>query len=37
MAKTINSLKLPTLIIQEGGYNTKLLGKNAVAFLNGFI
>lgn len=37
MAKTINSLKLPTLIVQEGGYNTKLLGNNVVAFLNGFI
>jgi len=37
MAKTINSLKLPTLIVQEGGYNTKLLGDNVVAFLNGFI
>lgn len=36
MAKTINSLKLPTLIVQEGGYNTKLLGDNVVAFLNGF-
>jgi acetoin utilization deacetylase AcuC-like enzyme len=36
MAKTINSLKLPTLIIQEGGYNTDLLGKNVVAFLKGF-
>lgn len=37
MAKTINSLGLPTLIVQEGGYNTKLLGDNVVAFLNGFI
>jgi acetoin utilization deacetylase AcuC-like enzyme len=37
MAKTINSIKLPTLIVQEGGYNTKLLGDNVVAFLNGFI
>lgn len=36
MAKTINSLKLSTLIIQEGGYNTKLLGDNVVAFLKGF-
>ncbi len=36
MAKTINSLKLPTLIVQEGGYNTKLLGANVVAFINGF-
>lgn len=37
MAKTINALKLPTIIIQEGGYNTNLLGTNVVAFLNGFI
>ena len=37
MAKTIWALKLPTLIVQEGGYNTKLLGNNVVAFLNGFI
>lgn len=37
MAKTINSLDLPTLIVQEGGYNTKLLGDNVVSFLNGFI
>ncbi|MBI5127635.1 histone deacetylase family protein [Candidatus Roizmanbacteria bacterium] len=36
MAKTINSLRLPALIVQEGGYNTKLLGDNVVAFLNGF-
>lgn len=36
MAKTINSIKLPTLIVQEGGYNTKLLGDNVVAFLKGF-
>jgi acetoin utilization deacetylase AcuC-like enzyme len=36
MAKTINSLKLPVLIIQEGGYNTQSLGDNVVAFLNGF-
>ncbi len=36
MAKTINSLRLPILIVQEGGYNTKLLGNNVVAFLNGF-
>jgi acetoin utilization deacetylase AcuC-like enzyme len=36
MAETINQLKLPTVIVQEGGYNTELLGKNAVAFLDGF-
>lgn len=37
MAKTINSLNLPTLIVQEGGYNTSLLGDNVVSFLNGFV
>lgn len=36
MAGTINSLGLPTAIIQEGGYNTALLGANVVAFLRGF-
>lgn len=36
MARTINSLKIPTVIVQEGGYNTKLLGDNVVAFLKGF-
>lgn len=36
MAKTISSLNLPTAIIQEGGYNTELLGNNVVAFLKGF-
>lgn len=36
MAKSIRSLGLPTAIIQEGGYNTKLLGTNVVAFLDGF-
>lgn len=37
MARIINSLKLPTLIVQEGGYNTALLGDNVVAFLKSFI
>lgn len=36
MARTIADLQLPTVIIQEGGYNTDLLGKNVVAFLDGF-
>lgn len=36
MAKTIKRLNLPTVIIQEGDYNTKLLGKNVVAFLTGY-
>lgn len=36
MARSINQLKLPTVIVQEGGYNTSLLGKNIVSFLSGF-
>lgn len=36
MATSIRSMGLPTAIIQEGGYNTKLLGTNVVAFLAGF-
>jgi acetoin utilization deacetylase AcuC-like enzyme len=36
MAQTISQLNLPTAIIQEGGYNTDLLGENVVAFLKGF-
>lgn len=36
MAQTISQLDLPTVIVQEGGYNTDLLGTNVVAFLRGF-
>jgi acetoin utilization deacetylase AcuC-like enzyme len=36
MAQSIAALDLPTVIVQEGGYNTELLGRNVVAFLNGF-
>lgn len=36
MAQTINHLKLPTVIVMEGGYNTTKLGDNVVAFLEGF-
>lgn len=36
MANTINELQLPTVIVQEGGYNTELLGKNVATFLSGF-
>jgi len=36
MAQTILSLNLPTVIVQEGGYNTDLLGENVVSFLAGF-
>jgi len=35
MAATIRSLRLPTIIIQEGGYNTDKLGNNVVSFLKG--
>lgn len=36
MAQTIYQLNLPTVIVQEGGYNTSLLGENVVSFLQGF-
>ena len=36
MAQTIAALNLSTVIVQEGGYNTKMLGKNVVAFLKGY-
>lgn len=36
MAKTIKELNLPTVIVQEGGYNNSLLGLNVVSFLRGF-
>ena len=31
----IGALKLPTLLVQEGGYNIRSLGRNAVAVLSG--
>jgi len=34
--KAIASLGLPTLFVQEGGYKTQVLGKNATAFFSGF-
>ena len=34
--KIIASLKLPTLFVQEGGYKTQALGKNAKFFFTGF-
>jgi acetoin utilization deacetylase AcuC-like enzyme len=36
MGRTIDSLDLPTAIVQEGGYNTEELGTNVVNFLGGF-
>ncbi len=37
MGKRIRSLSIPTLIVQEGGYNNEHLGKNVTAFLKGFV
>jgi acetoin utilization deacetylase AcuC-like enzyme len=31
----LGRLRLPTVVVQEGGYATKVLGKNVVAFLHG--
>lgn len=36
MAEDISTINIPTLIIQEGGYNVSDLGKMAVSFLRGF-
>lgn len=36
MAARIAELNVPTVIVQEGGYNTHLLGANAASFLSGF-
>jgi acetoin utilization deacetylase AcuC-like enzyme len=36
IAQTLSQLDLPTVIVQEGGYNTDLLGTNVVSFLQGF-
>ena len=37
MSKEINKLNLPTLIVQEGGYNTNVLGLSVKSFLKGFV
>ena len=34
--KLIGNLKIPILIVQEGGYKSQSLGSNAKAFFNGF-
>ncbi len=34
--RTIASMGLPTIFMQEGGYKTQVLGKNAKAFFSGF-
>ena len=36
MGSRLKSLHLPTLIVQEGGYNNQYLGTNVAAFLSGF-
>jgi acetoin utilization deacetylase AcuC-like enzyme len=36
MSHLISELKIPTVVIQEGGYNTAALGENVLAFLDGF-
>ncbi len=33
----LGSLKLPTLVVQEGGYRTRTLGANAKAFFQGLV
>lgn len=35
IGKRISSLGLPTLVVQEGGYLTQTIGKNAMAFFKG--
>ncbi|HZY42374.1 MAG TPA: histone deacetylase family protein, partial [Anaerolineae bacterium] len=36
IAQRIKKLNVPTVIVQEGGYNTEALGRNAAAFLQPF-
>jgi acetoin utilization deacetylase AcuC-like enzyme len=36
IAQRIRSIGIPAVIVQEGGYNTEALGRNAVAFLEPF-
>jgi len=36
MGRMTGALHLPSLIIQEGGYDTRVLGINARSFLTGF-
>ena len=35
IGRMIGSLRLPTLVVQEGGYNTRNLGRNARSFFAG--
>jgi acetoin utilization deacetylase AcuC-like enzyme len=36
MGESLASLRRPTVIIQEGGYPSPVLGDNLAAFLTGF-
>ena len=36
IASEIAKLKLPTILVQEGGYMSDALGENLISFLNGF-
>jgi acetoin utilization deacetylase AcuC-like enzyme len=36
IAQRLRALKLPTVIVQEGGYRLETLGRNVVAFLEPF-
>lgn len=36
IARRLAGLSLPSVLIQEGGYPTSELGRNLVAFLEGF-
>ena len=35
--RMLGALKLPTLVVQEGGYRTRTLGRNAVSFFQGLV
>lgn len=37
IARRVAALRLPTLIVQEGGYNVATLGQNVAAFLRSFL
>jgi acetoin utilization deacetylase AcuC-like enzyme len=37
IGKQISALRLPTIIVMEGGYNNDMLGRNIVAFLGSFM
>ena len=35
--RLLGTLRLPTLVVQEGGYRTRTLGANARAFFQGLV